>query len=140
MASLAASYISATGLYEKALIRLVTLGQPRTGDAAWAKWHDTNVPYTLRITHSHDMVVHVPVELMGYSHHMSEVFFKGDMGSGATYTLCEADDSKSCSDGNLTDLSINDHLHYYDKDVSGYGEAGCTGNGAESFIPFVPPQ
>ncbi|CAJ0938884.1 unnamed protein product, partial [Mesorhabditis belari] len=131
MASLCAGYIVSVGYYDKNAVKLVTVGQPRIGDSTWAKWHDANVPYSVRVVHSHDVVPHLPLEDMGYSHHMTEVFFKGDMKTSSSFVVCEADESKSCSDGNLTDLSITDHLHYYEHDVSGYGEAGCTGNKVE---------
>ena len=48
------------------------------------------------------------------------------MTSGSTYVECDADESKSCSDGNLLDLSITGHLTYFNKDVSGFGACGCT--------------
>uniref|UniRef100_A0A914DZQ3 Uncharacterized protein n=1 Tax=Acrobeloides nanus TaxID=290746 RepID=A0A914DZQ3_9BILA len=97
----------------------------------WLKLSLTRVyamlPQSYRITHSHDIVPHVPTEgFESYYHHRNEVFYDNDMTPGSTYVECDADESKSCSDGNLLDLSVKDHLHYFNKDVSGYGACGCT--------------
>lgn len=43
MASLAASYLVATGLAERSKVKLVTSGQPRTGDKLFALNHDSQV-------------------------------------------------------------------------------------------------
>ncbi|CAJ0939757.1 unnamed protein product, partial [Mesorhabditis belari] len=124
MASLCASYIINVGYFEKNDVKLVTFGQPRTGDATWAKWHDENVPYSVRVTHSHDIVPHLPFGNMGYNHHMTEVFFPTDMKVSSTFVVCAADESDSCSAGITTGLTVNDHLHYYEHHVSGWGQAG----------------
>ncbi|RCN46219.1 hypothetical protein ANCCAN_07765 [Ancylostoma caninum] len=49
------------------------------------------------------------------------------MRKGANFTICHADESWHCSDGLLYDLSVYDHLHYFNIDVSEYGENGCSG-------------
>ena len=47
------------------------------------------------------------------------------MTTGDGYAECDADESSSCSDGNLFDLSINDHRHYFNVEVAKFGSAGC---------------
>uniref|UniRef100_A0AC34RQR6 Fungal lipase-like domain-containing protein n=1 Tax=Panagrolaimus sp. JU765 TaxID=591449 RepID=A0AC34RQR6_9BILA len=135
MASICASLIVATNLAPASNVYLYTFGQPRTGDTDFASKHDAlNLAATNRVTHSHDIVPHVPPEnFEDYYHHKSELFYDNDMTIGRPYVDCESDESGKCSDGNLLDLSINDHLHYFDKDVSGYGEDGCIGNFAKYF-------
>ncbi|VDL72548.1 unnamed protein product [Nippostrongylus brasiliensis] len=64
-----------------------------------------------RVTHSRDVVPHT--------------FYHNDMKNGATFKTCTGDEDKGCSDGLDITISISDHLHYFDKDVSGYGESGC---------------
>ncbi|VDO11131.1 unnamed protein product [Haemonchus placei] len=79
MASLAASYIEKVKLYDGNLIKLVTFGQPRTGDDVFAKAHDAQIPYSFRIVHGHDNIPHNPLNgFRHYRHHKSEVrhFFK----------------------------------------------------------------
>lgn len=36
-----------------------------------------------------------------------------------------ADEDTKCSDGLDVTTSLSDHLTYFGKDVSGYGEGGC---------------
>ncbi|KAK6040416.1 triacylglycerol lipase [Cooperia oncophora] len=74
MASLAASYIAHNKLFAANKIKLVTFGQPRTGDKDYAASVEKEVPYTFRVTHAHDIIPHLPLENMeGYYHHKTEV-------------------------------------------------------------------
>uniref|UniRef100_A0AC34F6Q3 Uncharacterized protein n=1 Tax=Panagrolaimus sp. ES5 TaxID=591445 RepID=A0AC34F6Q3_9BILA len=51
------------------------------------------------------------------------------MNVGDSYVECDNnDESSDCSDSELFTLSIDDHLHYFERDVSGYGEDGCIGS------------
>lgn len=127
MASIAAAYVAYLGYFPSSQITYYTFGQPRTGDKSFAATHDSLLPQSYRVTHALDIVPHLPTEnFESYYHHKNEVFYNNDMTPGSSYVECDADESKSCSDGNLLDLSINDHLHYFNKDVSGYGACGCT--------------
>ncbi|RCN28588.1 triacylglycerol lipase [Ancylostoma caninum] len=103
MASLAASYVVARKSISGGNVKLITYGQPRTGDAAFAASHN-------RLT-----------------------FYPYNMEEGCNFTICHADESRRCSDGLLYDLSVYDHLHYFNMDVSKYGVDGCTGAGDGSF-------
>ena len=47
------------------------------------------------------------------------------MTPGSAHVECDADESKNCSDGLIIKLSIQDHLKYFQTDISEYGEAGC---------------
>ncbi|RCN40803.1 hypothetical protein ANCCAN_13258 [Ancylostoma caninum] len=68
-----------------------------------------------------------------YWHHKNEVFYPYNMEDGAHFIICHAGESPRCSDGLYFDLSIYDHLHYFNIDVSKYGEDGCTDS------PVTPP-
>ncbi|PIO74996.1 hypothetical protein TELCIR_02986 [Teladorsagia circumcincta] len=52
-------------------------------------------------------------------------FYPLNMTVGANYTVCYANESDDCSDGLLDTTSIQDHLHYFNVDVSAYGINGC---------------
>lgn len=70
-----------------------------------------------RVTHWQDIVPHVPPEVMGFEHSIEEVWYVED---SSTYTRCSTtngEDAK-CSDGQPTDLSIDDHLHYLGQPIS----------------------
>ncbi|KHJ81145.1 hypothetical protein OESDEN_19169 [Oesophagostomum dentatum] len=74
MAALAASYIEKMKLFDGNRMKLVTFGQPRTGDRTFAAAVGNQIPYTFRITHDHDVVPHLPIKGMKqYYHHKSEV-------------------------------------------------------------------
>uniref|UniRef100_A0A7E4VFD6 Lipase_3 domain-containing protein n=1 Tax=Panagrellus redivivus TaxID=6233 RepID=A0A7E4VFD6_PANRE len=112
-ATLAASEIVSFGYASAGNVILYTFGQPRVGDAAFAEARDKIFE--------------------GYTQHKSEVWYNNDMTVGSTYVECDADESSSCSDSNWFDLSISDHLHYFDRSVSGYGDDGCV----DSFKKWV---
>jgi len=135
MASICASLIASQKYVDNSNIILYTFGQPRTGDTDFAHAHDAlNLGASYRITHHQDLVPHLPTEnFESYYHHMSEVWYNNDMTIGSSYIVCDADESNSCSDHNLIDLSINDHLHYFDRMVSDFGENGCVSSFAKFF-------
>ncbi|EYC36020.1 hypothetical protein Y032_0945g3154 [Ancylostoma ceylanicum] len=160
MASLAASYVVATGRVNRRNVKLITYGQPRTGDFVYAVAHNRQVPYSYRVVHWRDLVPHIPMKgfegywhhksevpysyrvvhwrdlvphipmkgFEGYWHHKSEVFYPYNMEKGAHFTICPAGESWRCSNGLFFDLSVYDHLHYFNIDVSKYGEDGCIGD------------
>ncbi|CAL2043931.1 unnamed protein product [Caenorhabditis brenneri] len=125
MASLAASYITYNKLYDASKVQLVTYGQPRVGDAAYAHAVDRDVTNKFRVTHAHDPVPHLPQEnLQGFTHHKAEVFYKEAM---TKYNICDdVDESEFCSNGQvLPDTSIKDHLNYFQINVSDLGYSNC---------------
>ncbi|CAL2040439.1 hypothetical protein CAEBREN_04049 [Caenorhabditis brenneri] len=127
MASLAASYIVSNQIAPGNKVKLITYGQPRTGNTPFAVAHDAQMAYSYRVTHNRDVVPHIPNEGMeDYKHHKAEVFYKESMKPGASYKVCSsADESNDCSNGLLITASVSDHLTYFTKDVSQWGEAGC---------------
>ncbi|KAL2922797.1 putative feruloyl esterase A [Bienertia sinuspersici] len=46
--------------YDIKNVRVTTFGQPRIGNAAFASYYTQFVPNTIRVTHEHDMVPHLP--------------------------------------------------------------------------------
>ncbi|VDO84080.1 unnamed protein product [Heligmosomoides polygyrus] len=74
MASLAASHIISSRYIDGNYVRLITFGQPRTGDRPFADAHDKQMYYSYRVIHGRDVVPHLPpLNLEGYYHHDSEV-------------------------------------------------------------------
>ncbi|CAI5449254.1 unnamed protein product [Caenorhabditis angaria] len=127
MASLAASFIVSNKLVTASNVKLITYGQPRTGNTDFANAHDAQLPYSFRLTHNRDVVPHIPNEgFEGYHHHKTEVWYKESMSSGASYTVCaDQQESNKCSNGLLITTSVDDHTHYFGKEVSAWGIAGC---------------
>jgi hypothetical protein len=130
MASLAAATVVKTGMLPASKVYLYTFGQPRTGDKVFAQAHDALGMTQYRVTHHRDLVAHVPPEgFEGYWHHEAEVWYTNGMKMGDSFIECDNnDESSNCSDSELFTLSIDDHLHYFERDVSAYGEDGCIGS------------
>ncbi|CAK9261816.1 unnamed protein product [Sphagnum jensenii] len=102
-------------------IQVFTFGQPRIGNPAFAAYYSENVPLTIRVTHSHDVVPHLPPYylIMGektYRHFATEVWiFKVGIGR-LQYEFEQVCDSSgedpSCS-RSVSGNSIADHLIYF---------------------------
>ncbi|KIH55769.1 triacylglycerol lipase, partial [Ancylostoma duodenale] len=63
IATITASYLVKWNMWTPENVRLVTFGQPRTGDYDFATWHDATFPYAYRIVHQNDPVPHIPPRL-----------------------------------------------------------------------------
>ncbi|VDL83481.1 unnamed protein product [Nippostrongylus brasiliensis] len=117
VASLAASFLIGSHIANSSEIKLVTFGQPRTGDVKYSATHDAQMEYSFRVTHWRDIVPHIPFgPLGGYFHHRQEVILGKNKRKG---------EGKECSDGLWFTSSIHEHTHYFGKKVSEYGRAGC---------------
>lgn len=125
MANLCAATIVASGYVPPSNIVLYTMGEPRVGNDDYVVGYDSLNIESYRIIHKRDLVPHLPPDhLFGYKHHKEEIYYNNNMTPGSSYKTCKGDDTSKCSSSTV-DLSINDHLHYFDTDVSGYGEGGC---------------
>jgi len=129
MASLCAAAVVKMGLISADKVKLMTFGQPRTGDLNFAIGHDAILKYNYRVVHAHDLVPHIPPKTPnnwfdGSYHHRFEIFYNNKMTLGSTFVTCNRADDDTCSNAQ-TDISIDDHLHYFNTDVSGYGRSGC---------------
>ncbi|KHN97404.1 ferulic acid esterase A faeA [Metarhizium album ARSEF 1941] len=78
-----------------------TFGEPRNGDAQWAKYIARQIPDSnyYRVTHSNDGVPQIPPTVLGYVHHGPEYFQSRDAGNTARTTFKCGPDAKSCSAG-----------------------------------------
>jgi len=91
-------------------VRVITFGSPRVGDAAFAQYFDSAFAgNSWRMTHQRDMMPHLFPQSMGFHHVATEVWFH----SGEEYQICDSSgEDPNCSDSQLVDLSIPDHLTY----------------------------
>ncbi|KHJ93876.1 triacylglycerol lipase [Oesophagostomum dentatum] len=122
LASLAASLILKFNIATPQQVKLVTFGQPRTGDEEFSNVQDQMCLYCFRVTHWNDMVPHIPN--IGYRHHKTEVFYQKGMNPN-TYKVCSENEDKACSDGIKVKASITNHINYFGQHVSSYGRQGC---------------
>ncbi|CAJ0597032.1 unnamed protein product [Cylicocyclus nassatus] len=101
LASLAASYLLETGTAPRSKTKLITFGQPRTGDGIFAERLNNKIDYAFRVIHDNDMVPHIPPNLptlfgkLRYHHHKKEVYYGRNMRNG--FKVCNTENDSSCS-------------------------------------------
>ncbi|VDN59761.1 unnamed protein product [Dracunculus medinensis] len=126
IASLTAGAIVAEKLCDANRIRMVTFGQPRTGDYNFASRQDQNIPYSFRVTHAADIVPHIPPQnFHGFNHHGVEVWYNNEMSVKDSYLICIGSDPLNCSNS-IPAISIEDHRRYYGILMSLYWMQNCT--------------
>lgn len=94
-----------------------TFGKPRIGNDRFAESAKGITHY--RITHHHDIVPHVPEEVLGYRHTDSEIWFYDDTDN---YKVCaEGGEDPNCSNScaPIKCTSIRDHLYYMTTNIGG---------------------
>ncbi|XP_022138652.1 lipase-like isoform X2 [Momordica charantia] len=80
-------------------VQVITFGQPRIGNAAFASHYSKHLPNTIRVTNGHDMVPHLPPYFFifprrTYHHFPREVWLQGTSSKCfASYTEIVCDDS-----------------------------------------------
>ncbi len=95
---------------------LHTYGCPRVGNKAFGLAALASVGAHWRVTHGEDPVPHLPLHDMGFHHTPTEVWYKHT----PKYKVCDGSgEDTRCSDSNWLDLSIRDHLHYFDEWIGG---------------------
>lgn len=102
-------------------VQVVTFGQPRIGNKIFADYYSMFVPKTIRVTHDHDMVPHLPpyytyLRQRTYHHFPREVWIH-KIGFGSLVfeveKICDASgEDPSCS-RSVSGNCITDHLDYY---------------------------
>ncbi|CAD5223321.1 unnamed protein product [Bursaphelenchus okinawaensis] len=127
VASIAATEIMIEYQIPQEKVKLITFGQPRTGDIKYANFYPNSIPEAYRVNHNRDLVAHVPPEKFeDYYHHGSEVWYPNNMQDGdSAFSVCNEGESNKCSNKNFFLMSINDHVHYFNEYVSTFGVNGC---------------
>lgn len=140
-------------------VQVMTFGQPRIGNAAFASYYTQLVPNTFRVTNYHDIVPHLPPYYSYFPqktyHHFPREVWLYHIGLGSLIyeveKICDGSgEDPSCS-RSVTGNSISDHLVYFgvrmgckewtscrivmDPRVAEYGKTDLKGN----FILSRPP-
>ncbi|CAJ0598064.1 unnamed protein product [Cylicocyclus nassatus] len=94
LASLTASYLLETGDAERSRTKLMTFGQPRTGDRIFAERLNDKIDYAFRVIHDNDLVTQIPPNLpkLRYHHHKKEVYYGRSMENGI-FKVCKTDET-----------------------------------------------
>ncbi|KAG6496087.1 hypothetical protein ZIOFF_043935 [Zingiber officinale] len=124
-------------------VQLMTFGQPRIGNAAFASYFHKHVPHAIRVTNEHDMVPHLPpyysyFPQKTYHHFPREVWVHNAGLDSLVYVVEQICDSSgedpSCS-RSVRGNSISDHLEYFgvSMEAETWGSCGIVfyGNVAE---------
>ncbi|XP_068658763.1 probable feruloyl esterase A isoform X1 [Aristolochia californica] len=102
-------------------VQLMTFGQPRVGNAAFASYFKKHVPNTIRITNEHDMVPHLPPYYSYFPqktyHHFPREVWLYNLGLGSlVYTVekvCDGSGEDPTCCRSVSGNSISDHLEYF---------------------------
>ncbi|KAH0895932.1 hypothetical protein HID58_045500, partial [Brassica napus] len=100
-------------------VQVMTFGQPRVGNAAFASYYSLLVPNTFRITHDHDIVPHLPpyynhFPQKTYHHFPTEVWLR-DVSSlnHSVEKVCDNTGEDPTCSRSVKGNSISDHLRYF---------------------------
>ncbi|CAH9087703.1 unnamed protein product [Cuscuta europaea] len=115
-------------------IQVMTFGQPRIGNAAFASGYSQRVPNTIRVTHGHDIVPHLPPYFnlfpsKTYHHFPLEVWLY-NIGFGslvfASEKVCDGSGEDPTCSRSVTGNSISDHLSYYGVQLGSEEPVSCS--------------
>ncbi|XP_051152828.1 lipase-like [Andrographis paniculata] len=103
-------------------VQVMTFGQPRIGNAAFATYYSQMVPNTIRVTNGHDIVPHLPpyyhyFPQKTYRHFPREVWLYNVGFGSLIYTVekvCDGSGEDPTCSRSVRGNSIVDHLKYYD--------------------------
>uniref|UniRef100_A0A0D9X2P7 Fungal lipase-type domain-containing protein n=2 Tax=Leersia perrieri TaxID=77586 RepID=A0A0D9X2P7_9ORYZ len=112
-------------------VQLMTFGQPRVGNTAFSSYFAKYVPNTIRITHGHDIVPHLPpyfsfLPHLTYHHFPREVWVN-DSDGNITEQICDdsGEDPNCCRCISTWSLSIQDHFTYLGVDMEADDWSTC---------------
>ena len=99
-----------------------TFGQPRVGDAAFAKWFHGKFPKWLRSVHWNDPVPHLPPSKSplpdgGRFHHFGRELWWDSDGESQAMVCDDSGEDPNCSQSISVALAFTDHWYYLGKKV-----------------------
>ncbi|XWS39064.1 hypothetical protein CRYUN_Cryun18bG0018000 [Craigia yunnanensis] len=111
--------------HEAKNVQVMTFGQPRIGNAAFASYYGKLVPNTIRVTNDHDIVPHLPpyysyFPQKTYHHFPREVWLYNLGLESLVYKVekvCDGSGEDPTCSRSVTGNSIEDHLNYYGVDL-----------------------
>ncbi|KAK3039010.1 hypothetical protein RJ639_027495 [Escallonia herrerae] len=143
-------------------VQVLTFGQPRIGNAAFASYYSQLVPNTIRITNDHDIVPHLPPYYTYFPqktyHHFPREVWLYNIGLGSLVyqveKVCDVSGEDPTCSRSVAGNSISDHLEYFgvqlgcetvgrcrivmDSHMAAYGAQDHSGNFILSKDPSTP--
>nr|CAB3492166.1 unnamed protein product [Digitaria exilis] len=103
------------------VVELMTFGQPRVGNPAFAEYFRAQVPKTIRVTHQNDIVPHLPpyyyyLGQWTYHHFAREVWLHEIIKENVVTrneTICDDSGEDPTCSRSVYGISVADHLEYY---------------------------
>ncbi|CAJ0951863.1 unnamed protein product, partial [Mesorhabditis belari] len=125
LASMTALHLVVNKLVEPSRVRLVTFGEPRTGNVAFAKAIENNIEFRYRIVKRNDFVTNIPGSLDPNGLMVTNavfdrqplfyrflVHYDNNMEKNDGYKICEMSDDHGCRNLALA-ADFNDHITYF---------------------------
>uniref|UniRef100_A0AC34QDL7 Fungal lipase-like domain-containing protein n=1 Tax=Panagrolaimus sp. JU765 TaxID=591449 RepID=A0AC34QDL7_9BILA len=117
LASLAAFWLSASGIIPPMQLRMISFGEPKVGDEIYSKTYSKYVPLSFRVVNHLDLVPHVPDypnNITGYVQHLTEVWYYEGSSFNKPFIICNGNQNQNCSSSiPVPDLSLPDHDTYF---------------------------
>ncbi|KAG8079012.1 hypothetical protein GUJ93_ZPchr0007g5894 [Zizania palustris] len=101
-------------------VKLMTFGQPRIGNAAFASFFKKYLPHAIRVTHAHDIVPHLPPYFSffpqkTYHHFPREVWVHNVRVGSLIYSveqICDDSGEDPTCSRSVSGNSVQDHIYY----------------------------
>uniref|UniRef100_A0A914CMM2 Fungal lipase-like domain-containing protein n=1 Tax=Acrobeloides nanus TaxID=290746 RepID=A0A914CMM2_9BILA len=131
LASLTSTYAVYKNISNSNDVKLITTGQPRTGDLNYAIAHDSFIPHSYRLVNVADLVTKLPVKVnldaTNAFHHHFEIWYNQNMLIGANFKVCKQAEDSTCSSSTslIQSLSYDYHNTYFNTSINTWFENGC---------------
>ncbi|XP_057960136.1 lipase-like [Malania oleifera] len=114
-------------------VQVMTFGQPRIGNAAFASYYSQVVPNTIRVTNEHDIVPHLPPYYAYFPqktyHHFPREVWLYNIGLGSLVyeveKVCDSSGEDPTCSRSVAGNSISDHLVYYGVELEAETWGSC---------------
>ncbi|KAL3072602.1 hypothetical protein niasHS_017576 [Heterodera schachtii] len=138
LASMTALYLVNQSMFPADRVKLVTFGEPRTGNLNFAKAVEQNVPFRYRVINRNDIVTNIPqsvdpdgllltmasAERQPFFYRFGIFYPQGMEKREAEFSICENPEDHNCRSLPLA-VDANDHLNYFGVNSEEYLKAGC---------------
>ncbi|CAJ0609806.1 unnamed protein product [Cylicocyclus nassatus] len=136
LASMTALYLARKEIVDKKLLRLITFGEPRTGNVAFAEAVEKYVKFRYRVVKGDDFMTSIPrsvdpqTTLTGTLYRRQPLFYRylvhydNKMEKGDTFRICGLSDDYGCRNTHRS-FSIADHLSYFHINREKFLQQGC---------------
>ncbi|CAD5235197.1 unnamed protein product [Bursaphelenchus xylophilus] len=137
LASMTALYLVNQTMFPAEKVKLVTFGEPRTGNYLFAKAIERNLNFRYRVVHRNDAVSNIPAsmdpdnlllsvaaaERQPYFYRFA-VHYDNEMERDDTFDMCELPEDHHCRNLAMA-ADINDHMTYFNVKPDDFFKAGC---------------